>query len=102
MPDITAEGGSRNRARLRRGTGPTIIAATTALLSIVALGPAALAAEPAQQACLGHDIRAFAQAGAGFGGFVSGMATDGGVGDEIRAHLAGNIPDVALPNSCND
>ncbi|OGK24778.1 hypothetical protein A2954_00925 [Candidatus Roizmanbacteria bacterium RIFCSPLOWO2_01_FULL_37_12] len=78
-----------------------------------------LAAKPASQACLGTDISGFAQngqtvpadfefeAGAGWGGFISGVATspgaDGhvGVAGEINAHQAGFILDFVIPNSCN-
>lgn len=80
-----------------------------------------LAATPRVQACLGTDISNFAQngqpdgdsdfvfaAGAGWGGFIAGVANspgaDGqvGVGGEIAAHQAGFIPDFVIPNSCNN
>lgn len=80
----------------------------------------ALAAQPAEQACFGKDISGYAQngetdpgsffefsSGAGWGGFISGVATspgaDGslGVGGEIQAHQAGLIPDTVIANSCN-
>ncbi|MBI2029622.1 hypothetical protein HYT02_04355 [Candidatus Gottesmanbacteria bacterium] len=78
------------------------------------------AAKPATQACFGNDISGYAQngetdnssffefeSGAGWGGFISGVATspgaDGnlGVGGEINAHQAGAIPDTVISNSCN-
>jgi hypothetical protein len=68
----------------------------------VVIGAPAAASQPNHQACLGHDMRSYAQAGSGFGAFVSGLAADGGVGKEIQAHLAGQIPDAVMPNSCND
>ena len=75
---------------------------TATVLALVVAAPAA-AAQPNNQACLGHDLSGYAAAGSGFGAFVSGLAsTTGGVGSEIQAHLAGQIPDVVISNSCND
>ena len=70
---------------------------------VVGLGvPIASAAAPNHQACLGHDISGYAQGGASFGGFVAAIAhTPNGAGDEIQAHLAGEVPHEVLPNSCN-
>jgi hypothetical protein len=69
----------------------------------LALASPTLAAKPNNQACLGHDVSGYAAAGAGFGGFISGLASTGqGVGDELQAHLAGQVPDSVIPNSCND
>lgn len=81
-----------------------LFATVLGTLIIVSLtSPAALAAQPNNQACLGHDISGYAQGGAGFGSFVSGIAsTTAGVGDEIQAHLAGQVPDSVIVNSCND
>lgn len=63
----------------------------------------AYAAKPANQACLGHDFSGYAQSGPAFGSFVSGLAKNtGGVGTEVQAHLAGQVPDSVIPNSCND
>ncbi|HJZ06307.1 hypothetical protein A2634_02540 [Candidatus Amesbacteria bacterium RIFCSPHIGHO2_01_FULL_48_32] len=78
------------------------------------------AAEPAVQGCFGHDISSYAtegetdpgsffefESGAGWGGFISGVATSlgaddhFGVGGEINAHQAGVIPDTVISNSCN-
>ena len=67
------------------------------------LATPAVGAQPSHRACLGEDIRSYAQGGSAFGGFVSGMAVGGdGIGTEIQAHLAGQIPDAVIPNSCND
>lgn len=64
-------------------------AATVALM----LATPAAAAQPNKRACLGEDIRTYAQGGSMFGSFVSGMATTGdGIGAEIQAHLAGTSP----------
>jgi hypothetical protein len=66
-------------------------------------GSIALAGQPNNQACLGHDASGYAQGGSAFGGFVSSVATGSqGIGDAIQAHLAGLVPDSVLPNSCND
>jgi hypothetical protein len=70
----------------------------------LALASPVLAARPNNQACLGHDVSGLAAGGAAYGAFVSGVAstTDQGVGDEVQAFLAGQVPDSVLPNSCND
>lgn len=61
------------------------------------------AAKPNNQACLGKDFSGYAQGGAVFGGFIAGLASSTtGVGAEFQAHLAGEVPDVVIPNSCND
>jgi len=98
MSDISEEVGSRTRRVLQR----CIIAGLGTATLVVSLASPATAAQPNHQACLGHDIRSYAEAGAGFGDFVSGLAAAGGVGDEILAHLAGDLPDVVIPNTCND
>jgi len=98
MSGIGGEVDSRIRRVLARSITVGLGAATIA----VALGSPATAAQPNHQACLGHDIRIYAEAGSGFGAFTSGLAADGGVGEEIQAHLAGAIPDAMIPNSCND
>jgi hypothetical protein len=71
-------------------------------LSLALAGPA-LAAKPNNQACVGHDVSGYAAGGADFGALVSGIANSTqGIGAEIQAHMAGQIPDEVLPNSCND
>jgi hypothetical protein len=71
-------------------------------LSLALVGPV-LAAKPNNQACVGHDVSGYAAGGADFGAFVSGIANSTqGIGTEIQAHMAGQIPDEVLPNSCND
>lgn len=80
-----------------------LMAIGTAVTAWVLLSGSVMAAKPANQACLGHDFRAYAEAGSSFGAFVSGLATGTqGVGDEIQAHQAGDIPDEVIPNTCND
>jgi hypothetical protein len=98
MSGIGEEVDSRIRRFLAQSATVGLGAATIA----VALASPAAAAEPNHQACLGNDIRAYAEAGPDFGAFVSALAADDGVGEEIQAHLAGDVPDAVLPNSCND
>ena len=75
----------------------------TAATAWVLIGGSVMAAMPANQACLGHDFRAYAEGGNSFGAFVSGLAAGTqGVGAEIQAHQAGGIPDEVIPNTCND
>jgi hypothetical protein len=80
-----------------------LIGLLATLVLALALATPALAAKPNNQACLGRDISTYAQEGRNYGAFVATLAlTTDGVGDEIRAHLAGAIPDAVLPNSCNN
>lgn len=74
------------------------------VLSIVGvlLASAALAAKPNNKACLGKDFSVYAQGGSAFGSFISTVIAVGGAGAEVQAHLAGDIPDWVIPNSCND
>lgn len=67
-------------SRIRRVLARSIAVGLGAATLAVALGAPATAAQPNHQACLGHDLRASAEAGPGFGAFVSGLAADGGVG----------------------
>lgn len=81
-----------------------IISAIFAIL----VSSAVFAAMPNNQACLGKDFSGYAKAFQPFGqvltNFVVGRTPiiQGGLGDEIQAHLAGNVPDSVIPNSCND
>ena len=79
---------------------------TIALVSAAALTMAAtpaLAAKPANHACLGSDVSGYAKDGSGFGAFVSGISSSTqGIGGEIQAHLAGQVSDEVIPNICND
>ena len=69
----------------------------------LAVGSPVLAGQPASKACLGRTISAAAQAGAAYGQFVAGVARDDrGVGAEVQIVLAGELPDEAFPNTCND
>jgi hypothetical protein len=86
---------------------PKVIAAAALLALVVGSGPAA-AGPPANRACLGHDSSTTAQvlanSGSSLGEVVSGIATGepAAIGDEVQAHLAGEIPDEVFANSCND
>ena len=81
-----------------------ILIAVIATMAVLALSGAVTAAKPNNQACVGHDISGYAQGGADFGAFISGLARNGpgGFGSEIQLHMAGLIPDTIIPNSCND
>ena len=84
---------------IRRGIA---LGATTLTLVVPFAHPAA-AAEPVNQACLGHDFSGYAQGGSSFGAFLAGLAsTTDGVGTEVQFHLAGQVPDTTIPNTCND
>jgi hypothetical protein len=90
-------------SQARRGVRRSVVAGLGAATVTLLLAAPASAAQPNHQACLGEDMRTYATGGAGCGAFVSGMATTtGGVGEEIQAHLAGEIPDELQPNTCND
>ncbi len=71
-------------------------------LSLTLAGPV-LAAQPASQACLGATISGAAQLGRDYGQLVASVAQDiRGVGEEVQLILAGEFPDEAFPNTCND
>ena len=76
-----------------------IIWSIVGLLSVLGVG-AAFAGKPANQACLGHDFSGYAK-NLPWSDIVKSL-TDGGVGGEVQAHLAGQVPDSIIPNSCND
>ena len=82
--------------------------AVIAVLVTIFMSATVLAAKPNNQACLGKDFSGYAQGGADFGAFISGLASstglDGqtGIGGEIQLHLAGLVPDSTIPNSCNN
>lgn len=81
-----------------------IIASVTIAAGLVGgAASATSAAKPAQQACVGHDVREYAEAGSDYGHYIAGFAQNytPGVGSEVQAFLAGQIPDSLLPNSCN-
>jgi predicted membrane protein len=76
----------------------------TSLITLMLGGGTAFAATPANPGCLGADTSTYAKAGRAFGRLVADIATSGPrvIGDEVKAHLAGEIPDEVFPNSCND
>lgn len=65
---------------------------------------ASLAAQPAHQACIGHDVSSYAEAGSEYGHYIGSLARNEtpGIGGEVQAFQAGQVPDFVLPNSCND
>lgn len=68
----------------------------------------AFAAQPNNQACLGRDFSGYAKDFRPFGQVLTHFEVGGtpiiqsGLGDEVQNHLAGNVPDEVIPNSCND
>ena len=81
----------------------TIAVFSAIMPSTATTGHVAFAAQPNNQACLGHDFSGYARGGSLFGDFVSFLATfTQGIGNEIQAHLAGLVPDSTIPNSCNN
>ena len=71
--------------------------------SLAFAGPA-LAAKPANHACAGESVSAGAHAIRPYGQVVvAPTARDaGGVGQIVQVILAGDFPDDAFPNTCND
>jgi hypothetical protein len=98
MAGIERETGSRRLRRFGRGAAAGVGVATMAVMLATPAG----AAQPNHRACLGEDVRSYAEGGSAFGGFVSGVLAVDGAGSEIQAHLAGAIPDEMIPNRCND
>jgi hypothetical protein len=60
------------------------------------------AAQPNNQACLGHDVSGYALAGNGLRWLPGIVQANTPFGQAIQAHLAGLLPDEVQPNSCND
>ena len=80
----------------------TFIALCAASLMSAMTASAALAAE---RNCLGESVSAAARAGGrDFGQLVALTATmsSRGVEDEVQLIRAGEFPDEAFPNTCND
>jgi hypothetical protein len=81
----------------------TVISLVSAAVLSLGLASTALAAQPANQACLGRSVATAAEGGRDFGDLVAAVATDvRGVGEEVQIILAGDFPDEGFPNSCND
>jgi hypothetical protein len=79
-----------------------LLAALAAILMSSIGATAVLAGEPS---CLGESVSAAATAsGRDLGQLVALTATIStqGVGDEVQLILAGEFPDEAFPNTCND
>ena len=85
-----------------------VIATSILALGMATLALPALAAMPHNQACLGKDFSGYAKAFKPFGQKLITFAPggtpiiQGGLGEEVQNHLAGLVPDVVLPNSCNN
>ena len=90
-----------------------LVAVLAFMFSVFAGARVALAAQPNNQACLGEDVSGYAQNGIivfelgsdplKLADVIKFIASDLHiVGEDIQAHLAGDIPDEAVPNSCND
>lgn len=69
---------------------------------LAAAAPAS-AATPANRGCLGEDVSTYARWDGPHGSLVSSLAhANGGMGDLVQIHLAGQLPDSVIENSCND
>jgi hypothetical protein len=87
----------------------TVAAAGAAGGMMVGAAAAAGSAEPVVQACVGDSLSELASNQEDPGGFGAGVVAfaqqpDGspGVGDGIQLLQEGLVPDVAVPNTCND
>jgi hypothetical protein len=90
-----------HRRSLTKAIGGTALA----LSAVGLLAPAAGAATPAVQACVGSTFSAGAHEPGPLGQVVSVFAQvpDGfGLGNAIQALQAGLVPDALVPNTCND
>ena len=82
-----------------------IQAACAACAISIVTASAALAATPTSPGCLGESVSAVASAGGrDLGQLVALTARESaqGVGDEVQLLLAGEFPDDAFANTCND
>jgi len=96
-----------NKQKITRICGLLSVTAIAAIALVMATLPVgnhqAFAAQPNNQACLGHDFSGYAKNGSMFADFISFLATmTQGIGNEIQAHLAGLVPDSTIANSCNN
>ena len=87
-----------------------LIGTAASAVMLASLAVPAFAAKPNNQACLGKDVSDYAQNGIVFFGESTKLADVikfvaaelHFVGEDIQAHLAGDVPDEAVPNSCNN
>jgi hypothetical protein len=85
-----------------------LAAAALAGVLLASSAASAAAAPPANRACFGNDFSGYAQNFSPLGQLITSFAVGGtaiiagGLGAEVQNHLAGNVPDAAFPNSCND
>lgn len=87
------------RTALVVSAGSTVVGAT--LTGLLLASPAG-AAQPANRACFGVDLSGYARSDAPHGQLVSGLARKTGIGTLVQLHQAGQLPDAAFPNTCND
>jgi hypothetical protein len=87
--------GTAKHSRSGRHVRRSVVAALGAATMAVMFAAPAAAGQPNPPACLGEDVRAYAQGGSLFGAFVSTMLADDGAGTEVQAHLAGEVPDTS-------
>jgi hypothetical protein len=86
-----------------------LIVSVALSIGLVGAGVAtASAARPVSQACVGGTVSGGAHAVHPYGAAISGFAHDSapdnhvGVGDDVQALQAGQVPDEVFPNTCND
>ena len=84
----------------------TISAVVVGLGLVLGLGHA-YAATAVQRGCVGESVSTNAQAIPRYGQLISSVATNAnglggpGVGTEVQAVQAGQVPDAIFPNTCN-
>jgi hypothetical protein len=101
---------ARMQRRMRRAG--ILLASMVAVGTTFVFAGTAGAGQPNNQACVGKSVSALASnqpAPGAFGQFVRGFAQNPGVptlrpglGDAIQVLQAGEAPDAAVPNTCND
>ena len=75
--------------------------AVIATAVLVGTGSAS-AAKPVVTGCVGASVSSNAKAEGPYGAFISSVARDGGLGDDVQAVQAGLVPDELYENTCND
>ena len=75
---------------------------------VSAIASPASAAKPANQACFGKDFSGYARNFNPLGQLLTSFEVagtpivEGGLGEDVQSHPAGNVPDTIFPNVCND
>jgi hypothetical protein len=95
------------RKQLGRKGRTLVVAIGVAAVLVGTAMPAAWAATPSVQGCVGTSISAAATAfGEGFGSFLSEVARDTsdrpGLGDAVQALESGQVSDTGFTNTCNN